>query len=94
MDDTSSEDEDAPVIAKENEEKTDDALDKTSTKDGDTRSDVKKRLKKVKAFQYIEEGWDESFAKKSVKSLRSMVKLEAEKALKNKQGNEDKGKQS
>ena len=89
MDDTSSEDENAPVVTKENDEKNDNALDKTSTKDGDTRSDVKKRLKKVKAFQYIEEGWDESFAKKSVKSLRSMVKLEAEKALNDKQGNED-----
>ena len=54
MDDTSSEDEDAPVVAKENEEKTDHAFDKTSTKDGDTRSDVK-RLRKVKVFQYIEE---------------------------------------
>ena len=54
MDDTSSEDENAPVVTKENDEKNDNALDKTSTKDGDTRSDVK-RLRKVKVFQYIEE---------------------------------------
>ena len=58
MDDTSSEDENAPVVTKENDEKNDNALDKTSTKDGDTRSDVKS-LRKVKVFQYIKEGWDE-----------------------------------
>ena len=59
MDDTSSEDENAPVVTKENEEKNDNAFNKTSTKDLDTRSDVNKRLKKIKVFQYIEEGWDE-----------------------------------